>query len=347
MIHKIFSKNRKVLIRCDASHDVGFGHVMRCLSLADELQNNYGCIAIFLMRQAEIGFESVRAKGYTVITPETKHHFDYQKWVKDGVKDTKADTLILDVRDDLPRGILKSLKSDKIFIVTLDDPSDRRLDADLAFYPPVPQVRHMNWTDFDGELYSGWEWVIVRKEFTVNIKRTKNKRPVILVTMGGSDPQGLTLKAVKALDTIREDFDVVVILGKGFQLQEELSTLLSTTKRNFDLRQNVQNMAKLMASADFAVASFGVTAYELAAVGVPAIYLCLTEDHSQSASAFVNAGIAVNMGVHDLISETRLADTITKYISNTSLRLNMIKCNKQLPKIYGANRIAALILKRG
>ena len=40
------------------------------------------------------------------------------------------------------------------------------------------------------------------------------------------------------------------------------------------------------ASADLAVASFGVTAYELAAVGVPAVYLCLTDDHAESAEAF-------------------------------------------------------------
>jgi spore coat polysaccharide biosynthesis protein SpsF len=41
------------------------------------------------------------------------------------------------------------------------------------------------------------------------------------------------------------------------------------------------------------LAAFGVTAYELAAFGVPAIYLSLTQDHALSASAFEQDGMGL------------------------------------------------------
>ena len=121
--------------------------------------------------------------------------------------------------------------------------------------------------------------------------------PKVLVTMGGSDPQGMTIKAVKALEMLEENFEAVVVLGAEFQHKEELNDLLSDCKHHFNVRENVKNMAEIMAQSDFAVASFGVTAYKLAAMGVPAIYMCLTEDHAKSASVFVEKGMAVSLGV--------------------------------------------------
>lgn len=56
--------------------------------------------------------------------------------------------------------------------------------------------------------------------------------------------------------------------------------LLACTHRCYDVREDAHDMPALMAQADLAIASFGVTAYELAARGVPAIYLCLTDDHA-------------------------------------------------------------------
>ncbi len=319
---------------------------MRCLALAEELRGNQGCKVVFAMRSAEIGFQEVREHGYAVMTPGAAENFNYHQWMKGIIQETKADAVVLDVRDDLPSDVLKDLRSGRILIVTIDDPSDRRLDADLAFYPPVPQLREMNWDGFKGVLYAGWEWVILRKEFTKTSKRIKNKRPVILVTMGGSDPEGLTLKAVAALDMVQQNFDAIVILGKGFQHHEELHELLLKTKQCFRIQNDVQNMAEIMAGSDLAVISFGTTAYELSAMGVPAIYLCLTGDHSQSASIFVNKGIALNMGVHDSVSKMELANTISRYLSDEHRRIKMAEQFKKIPKMDGARRIAALISER-
>ena len=60
-------------------------------------------------------------------------------------------------------------------------------------------------------------------------------------------------------------------------------------KSNFETIEGADDLAIAYASADLALCAFGVTAYELAAFGVPALYLGLTEDHARSAGAFDRA----------------------------------------------------------
>ena len=228
----------------------------------------------------------------------------------------------------------------------IDDAGDRRLEADLAFYPPVPQVKRMNWDGFTGALHVGWEWAPLRREFSEPVEREPHDTPKVLVTMGGSDPAGMTLKAVAALDGLAEDFDTVVILGAAFSHDDALQEILAGTRRRFDIRRNVADMRGLMVRADLAVASFGVTAYELAAMGVPTVYLCLTSDHAESASALVDAGMAVSLGVHENVSTEDLAESVRSLLTDPDRRERMSQSARKKVDGRGAQNIAREIVGR-
>ncbi len=244
------------------------------------------------------------------------------------------------------------MRNSGILIITIDDPEDKRLETDMAFYPPVPQIKRMDWTGFSGKLFVGWEWMILRKEFSfapnpkLQAPCSLPHMPKILVTMGASDPQGMTIKVIKALKRIEEDFEVTIVLGAGFQNRKEIDSLLSNCKHSFDILVNVQDMVKLMSESDFAIASFGVTAYELAAMGVPAIYLCLTEDHAESASAFVEAGMAVCLGIERIVSEDEIVNAIKKTLKELKKSDLMRKRQAQVVDGQGIVRISNLITKR-
>jgi spore coat polysaccharide biosynthesis protein SpsF len=241
---------------------------------------------------------------------------------------------------------VERLREQGILIVVVDDPGERRLAADLAFYPPVPQVQRLNWNGFTGQLFVGWEWIMLRREFADHQSRVPNKRPVVLVTMGGTDPNGLTLKVVEALDLLQEDFQSIILLGPGFSHSDALKALLVTARRRFDVRDNVANISCLMAQADLAVASFGVTAYELAAMGVPAVYLCLTDDHAESASALEEAAIAKSFGEYSHVSSAALAQTVQSLLCDSDLRAEMSSRASALVDGSGAGRVANQIVMR-
>lgn len=336
--------NPSILFRCDGSPQLGFGHVVRCLALADELRDVHCCKVAFAIRKDSLGRSMVREKGYQVMMPDDHGAFNYTQWLEEVIVSIDARVLILDVRDDLPVAALKALKAQGILIVTIDDPSERRLVADLAFYPPVPQVRRMNWEGFKGKLYAGWEWVLLRKEFSKRTRKVPHSSPVVLITMGGSDPNGLTLKAVKALDLLGDDFNTIVLLGLGFMHWNALKDLISKTQRRFNLVQDFKDIPGLMAQADIALGSFGVTAYELAAMGVPGIYMCLTEDHAKSASVFVDAEISICLGVYSSVTPEIIATATQNLLRDPKRREMMSRRSLDYIDGRGSIRIAEIII---
>jgi spore coat polysaccharide biosynthesis predicted glycosyltransferase SpsG len=323
---------------------MGLGHVVRCLALADELHENHGVTVSFAMRASPLASEMVKRRSYPILQAPDGGGFDHETWLRDCILKSGAQILVVDVRDDLPKAALNALAGKGTMIAVLDDLSDRRWSADLAFYPPVPQVRRVDWSGFRGRLCVGWEWIVLRSQFGESFPPRYNSRCSLLIAMGGSDPAGLTLKAVRALDRLDEEFGSVIIVGAGFCHRQSLRDLLGQTRRRFTVREDVSEMSSAMAEASLAICSFGMTAYELAAMGVPTVYSCLTEDHSESASALVAAGMGISVGVDDQDTETRLAAAVEGLLVDKNARAQMSARARELVDGRGASRIADLLV---
>ena len=323
--------------------------MVRCLALADELHENHGVAVSFAMRASPLASEMVKRRSYPILQAPDDLVFDQESWLHDCVSKSGAQILVVDVRDDLSKAALESLAKKGTVIAMLDDLSERRWAADIAFYPPVPQVRRVDWSGFRGRLCVGWEWIVLRSQFAEPFPSRKSSKCSLLIAMGGSDPAGLTLKAVLALDRLDEDFESVIfesviIVGAGFCHRQSLRDLLGQTRRRFTVREDVSEMSTAMAQADLAVCSFGMTSYELAAMGVPAVCVCLTEDHAESASALVAAGMAISTGVDDQETETRLAAAVEGLLVDRNARAQMSARARELVDGRGASRIAELLV---
>jgi spore coat polysaccharide biosynthesis predicted glycosyltransferase SpsG len=338
----------RVVIRCDGSQLIGLGHVVRCLALADVLRDTYKSRVDFAVREGPLGRGLIKKQGYRVIDdPDNSKQKD--QWLTRAVNHAGANVLVLDVRDNLAIETVRTIRDSGVLVVVIDDPSERRMVADLAFYPPVPQVGEMNWNQFRGELYSGWEWVLLRKEFArAEDYRLEDEKshPLLLITMGGSDPYLLTCRAVTAIDALKGDFDVSLLLGPGFKGLEELEALLAEANRKYIIIDNEKEPWRLFGRADLAVASFGVTAYELAAAGVPSILLGISEDHVRSASSFDKAGIAFNLGLYSAVSDKSIRQAVGSLLADQPLRRQMAARARQLLDGRGAGRIAELIYRK-
>ena len=274
------------------------GHVVRCLALADHLKEHYNCNIHFAMRRSELGINKVN-ESYQVIK-SNEDAFEYADWLSDCIHQSKAEILIMDMRDGLTREQLKQIKKKiGIKVVTIDDPEDKRLEVDLAFYPPVPQLEKLNWDGFEGKLYAGWEYVVLRKEFLQKYPKPNNTVPNILVSMGGTDEKNMTEFVVNSLNQIERKFKAVIVVGEGYPYLQQLEKSLEEVHFEFELYQDPENISEIMSQTDFAVISFGQTAYELVALQVPALYICLTKDHGESSQLFINNGLGKSLGVYN------------------------------------------------
>jgi spore coat polysaccharide biosynthesis protein SpsF len=252
--------------------------------------------------------------------------------------------LVLDVRDDSPRATVDALRARGVLVATIDDPTDRRLSADLAFYPPIPQVEEFDWRGFSGTRLAGAEWVVLRRAFAEPPVRRARQRPTVLVTMGGSDPAGMTLTAVDAVTRMTERYDLTVVLGPGYRDRERLEGRLGRIGRTVTIVEQPADMRAVMLDADLAIAAFGVTAYELAATATPALYLCLTADHARSATLFDRHGAASVVGVHTGGEAPRVAEMTAALLADPERCVAMGRAGRALIDGRGAARVADRIL---
>lgn len=360
----------KVLVRCDGDTHIGLGHVVRCLALANELRDGQSVGVTFAIITGKPGIDMVQQAAFPVETMTEK--INEEAWLEELIHIKNFHALVLDVRTNLSRVKLKQWRESGLIITEIDDPSDRRLEADLAFYPPVPQVKEMDWSGFTGHLFTGWEWVLLRRQFSearekissnqslnrsnqegisaefassreIQKKNFRPQGPSILITMGGSDPAGLTLKAVQALGKVQLPFHAIIVLGHAFGHDAPLKEILVGAPFPYTIEKGVDNMAMVMHTADLAIASFGGTAYELAAMGVPGIFIALTEDHARSASVFEKESMGINLGVDDKVDVHDITTAVEKLIQNSELLTRLRHLCLARLDCQGAHRIAKLI----
>jgi len=334
-----------ILFRCDGSYQIGMGHVVRCIALAKTFNEQCKSNITFAMRESATAAQMV-GQLFKVLTPQNKNdNFHYSKWLIKCINNIDADILVLDVRDGLSRGELINIKNiTNVKIITIDDPENKRLEADMAFYPPIPQLKKWNWNDYNGKLSSGWEYVILRPEFQLNYSKFQNENPEILVSMGATDPHNITLKILNAIIKLDINVTFKVLIGSQFLQEKELNYFCEQASNKIIIEKNPMNVAKIMSSADIAVLSFGMTAYEVVALNIPALYICISPDHALSASAFVNAGLGISLGLYDNLNDSIVQTELKNMIEKKSEYYGRLK-EKKLIDGHGAYRTAELIIK--
>lgn len=265
--------SKNILIRCDASKEIGLGHIIRCMELAKQLKNNNFNIifaikpykeAIGLLEQNSYQFESANLEN-----------FNYQMWIKSLIQKYKINLFIGDIRDGFPSSLLKDIKKQNILTIAIDEPSEYAKECDLCFYPPHAII---NKTQFNGNIYQGLEYVILRENFYKPFQKKQNKVPNILVMMGGTDLKNLTFKIIKLLDKQNFSFNLLVILPTNHIDFLNIKSFSRSSHHKISIHSNVKDMSNFLNHIDYAVVSFGTIIYELINKKIPTNAINLLND---------------------------------------------------------------------
>lgn len=287
----------KILFRCDASKKIGLGHLSRCITLAKRLQSHFGFQIFFAIKDDDLAIENLKNIFPFYVYNESLQ--DYESWLISLLKNLKISRFIVDIRNDINKDfILKIKKKLKLKVFTIDDPEEKRIYCDVALYPPVTQLKNMDWRNFEGELKIGWDYVIVKDEFLQIYPKTNNLKTTILVSMGGTDPSDMISFTLNSLMTENKKFKLIIIIGPGYTKANILKKLLNKSKLDYELHISPLNFSKLASSVDFAIISFGQTAYELLALNTPALFLCLSADHHKSSEIFSTNNFGISSGIY-------------------------------------------------
>ncbi|MCU1386617.1 MAG: hypothetical protein JWL71_5314, partial [Acidobacteria bacterium] len=323
------------MIRCDGGGKFGYGHVKRMVALARALRDREGIGTIFALNGSEDAATPIRRAGFEVVM---LHGASDLETLLDA---NSPDILLLDGREGPSRAELERLKRGVAVTAVIDDGNERRLAADYAYYPPVPAARALDWTGSNTLPRLGWEWALLGLNPNAAPTRASSSRPTVLVAMGGSDPHGLTLRMAKALAVLDTAYRIRFVIGTGMKNAGTVARGLVALKKNYETVEGADDLSIEYASADVALCAVGVTAYELAACGIPAIYLGLTLDHVDSASAFADAGMGISLWVAAHVADADIAATVQWLLNKPGARREMRNAGLSLMDGQGASRIAS------
>jgi spore coat polysaccharide biosynthesis protein SpsF len=329
---KDFSGGGLAVIRCDGGGEFGYGHVKRMVALARALRDCEGLGAVFAFNGTDDAQAIIRRAGFAAVS--AGH-------LGSVIAAEAPELLILDGREGPSRAALEKLKRQVAVTAVIDDAGERRLAADLAYYPPVPDALALPWSGSNCLPRIGWQWALLGLNANVQTSRAAGSRPTLLVTMGGSDPLGLTERAAGALAGLASTFRIRFVIGGGMRDGAAVAGRIARRRRNYETIEGADDLSTEYANADLALCAFGVSAYELAAHGVPAIYLGLTRDHARSASAFAEAGMGLSLGVASEVADADILNAVQTLMYNASARRRMHHMGLSLIDGQGAARIAA------
>jgi spore coat polysaccharide biosynthesis protein SpsF len=323
------------LIRCDGGGKFGYGHVKRMVSLARALRDRESIGAVFAVNGTVDALAPIRRAGFEAQLLSGGDH------LAEMVTRLAPQLLLLDCREGPSRAELDRLARSVMVTAVIDDGSERRLAADFAYYPPVPQVMALDWTGARTVPRIGWEWCLTGLNPHLTPARALASRPTLLVAMGGSDPHGLTLTAARALAGIDPALRLRFVIGAGMADGDKVAAAIVALSDRYETVEHADDLALEYAHADLGLCAFGVTACEMAAFGVPALYLALTEDHAASARAFEAAGMGQLLGLAASVTAEDMAGAVSGLLQDAPRRRQMRKAGLSLMDGEGAGRIAA------
>ena len=340
-------KGRKVLLlRADGGAQIGAGHLMRGLALGQAWREAGGEV-YFITGCCEEGLlRRLGDEGFSV--HPLKHPYPHEEdleftgsclaqhrgaWlVLDGyhfdglyhqrVKAAGARLMIIDDMGHLPFYHADLVLNQNIHA------------ADLAYSCPL-ETRFLR----------GPRYALLRREF-LRWKEWKREIPVtarkILVTLGGSDPDKVTLKVIHALQKIDlPGMEVSVVVGATNPNQEEIQRQMAPLAPTFRLLTAVEDMPRWMAWADMAISAGGSTVWEMAFMGLPNLVLVLAENQFPAAGRLGQEGISGNLGWADSISPAQISAATMNMALAPEKRREMAEKGKGLVDGLGGRRVAA------
>jgi UDP-2,4-diacetamido-2,4,6-trideoxy-beta-L-altropyranose hydrolase len=365
---------KNVVFRVDSSFEIGAGHVIRCLTLADFLRDN-GIDCTFVCRE-HFGsiHDKIISRGHSLVKlppiQEPKscvktRDTNYDNWVGDSWENDAYSTLkvlrdiggvqwvILDHYGIDARWEAQVIAgSNKLLVV--DDLANRPhichllLDQNLGRIPS-------DYTKFVSEnckLLLGPQFALLRPDFAFwrecgLRRRVKPSVQRLIISMGGIDHANATSIVLEALrnSALSVDCKITVVMGANSPWLDQVRKLAATLSQRVEVHVDVENMAELMVESDLAIGSAGSSSWERCCLGLPCLVVVLADNQIQIASALNEAGAAINLGnILQFQFKDKLEEALTRVCLDQTLLAEMAEKASSIVGGRGAALVADFIL---
>lgn len=315
---------KKLYIRVDMNSVIATGHVMRCLAIADLLQQN-GIASVFLLAD-DNAVDIIAKKGYKYkVLNSTWNSLDGElEILVDYIRnrDNEARALLIDTYMVTEKYL--SEVSKYIETIYIDD-------LNMMIYPVHKIICYAYyWEKFRyveryekafkekkicqvPQFYFGPRYAPLRLEFyNLTPHHIKEKIDSILIMSGGTDQYHVIDRLLEHIDVLKYQ-SIYIICGK-YSMDFEMLKLKYSLCKNIYIYKNVENIIDYMMKSDFAISAGGTTLYELCAVGLPTISYSIADNQLDNVKKFHEEEIIEYLGdMREKDVEKNLPTVISRY----------------------------------
>jgi UDP-2,4-diacetamido-2,4,6-trideoxy-beta-L-altropyranose hydrolase len=345
----------KILVRTDASVEIGNGHLMRCLTLADQLRSE-GAEVVFVCRDLPGGMlDLLHTHGYQFAklpldeASKASQQFDAEQTIKaaEQLFPEGVDWLVVD-HYQLDAVWERELRPHTDKLMVIDDMANRPHDCDLLLDQNMVALTHTRYADKVSAacgMLLGPEYALLQPIYAELHDRIPPREGSILrifIFFGGADRHNLTGRTLAAfLQLNRPEVWVDVVITTSNPHVETIRQQVAG-HGNIHLYSDLPTLASLMVKADLAIGAGGVTSWERLCLGLPTLVVTLSENQRPIADGLQEHSLIRWLGHHDEVDKSSLAKALSELLQEGLNEDWSLRCLAVVDG-NGVNRVCAAL----
>jgi UDP-2,4-diacetamido-2,4,6-trideoxy-beta-L-altropyranose hydrolase len=333
---------QRVLFRVDASPTIGGGHVMRCLTLADELER-HGWVVTFATTTDTIAifYQRLMTKDVIQLSPQAARS---PEALLERLQ-SKYDFLIVD-HYALDHNFEFAFRRVIPNIAVVDDLANRRHECDLL----VDSTYRRSVADYEElipkhcRVLAGSQYALIRPEFRSQrdtaVARRLSLQSVrrVFLSIGLTDVGGLTARLLAILMNTSREIMIDVIVGPGVT---GLSTIVDIAASDHRVAVHIDphDIVELMAHADLAIGAGGTTSWERCCLGLPTLLIVVADNQALIAERLAAAGAVIALAPHVPAFDEQFSEIFSDLSAHVVRLRQMVVASAQICDGLGTPRV--------
>lgn len=306
----------KVYFRADGNAQMGLGHVIRSLALAEMINDAYDCIFIIRNPLPVLQEQINSTCKFIVELPLT---IDDEKEADNLLKILGENQIVVLDGYHFSTTYQQKLRKGGHKVLYIDDIQPFHFVADVV----INHSGGLNDSNFSKEkyttVYHGLKYALLRKPFRIaaqNRTYLNNENSNVIICFGGADPLNDTLSAIQQCENKYFVSKLYVVLGGAYQHHSTLESYIEDSSLNIEVLTNLnaQEMVDYMQKCSYAIMPPSSVSYEYLSIGGILFLKTIADNQAKMYDFFIKENIAFSLdNFREIKEKKRILDKQSRY----------------------------------
>lgn len=337
----------KILLRFDATEQIGSGHLFRCLSISNEIRKCNSNVELYSLGQ--LNDSAIRN-----LKEENIHIFNYDKYESEekNIINCLSDKLCPDVIliDKIyfytQEFILSVKKKTKVVLLHNICPGATMADAFIlpSEHHPSDVINELS-KNLGNRFFYGANYIVLNSRIISLKKDLKNIHNQLVISTGGADPNNVMGKIFELLNhkksaSLLERIKVIGLIGHSFN-KSKIDDLLLLCNENIELKHFNE---KYLLTANAIICTFGITTYELIYLNKVVLSVGHQKSNAIGSNILAKKGLIYDLGEFVDIDIDNFLSGLSNVFYNEVFRAKLLSNGNGFIDGNGSLRIAMVIM---